>query len=96
MTTQAAVKLVVNVTAEDIQQGRRRSCDRCPIALALYRAAEGHDIGSFGVGRFACSGVGTVNHELMNAKLPAVARDFVLDFDVGISVSPISFELLFD
>lgn len=41
MKPQFPKRLIVEVTQADIDEGHRRDCLRCPIALATYRALDG-------------------------------------------------------
>ncbi|MDF2457703.1 MAG: hypothetical protein K0S79_119 [Nitrospira sp.] len=41
MKDQFPARLVVEVTQADIDEGIRRDCLRCPIAIATYRALDG-------------------------------------------------------
>lgn len=91
------VPVTVVVTREDIDNGYQRSCTRCPIALALFRAlgitptdAAG---APFGVvdDRVSFYDSGPINV----SRLPLIAREFILCFDTltGISAEPFSFDL---
>jgi hypothetical protein len=83
--------MLIEVTTDDIVNGKREKCRECPIALAFnrcmpeYQASVGVDTGSF------------FNHEdrlvISLAFLPEVARDFVLNFDMQKDVKPFSFEI---
>jgi hypothetical protein len=91
-----SVKVKVDVTAEDIMQGRRKSLCWCPIALAASRALETHvDVGK------ATAQVWDPLHEVWGegprARLPQEAQQFIRDFDLHgqYAVSPLSFELEF-
>ena len=67
------MKLTVNVTQEDIDNGRRRTCSGCPVALAISRAW-GKRI-TVGPNDFGAS------HE--SIPLPREAMHFVELFDRG-------------
>lgn len=84
----------IAVTADDIREGRRYVCERCPVALALLRAcADGVFVRAsyfsaalwFAGREAACQGHVTA--------FPAEATRFVDDFDRGLDVAPFEFEL---
>jgi hypothetical protein len=85
--------LDVEVTAEDIAEGERFTCDNCPIARALRRAAR------IGVGGWPTVAVGC-REVYLNGKpstlVPAAAREFIYRFDNGDPVKPIAFQLTFE
>lgn len=80
----------VQVTENDIAEGKRYSCYRCPIALAVHRACERagwHDIPEIIV---------TLTHASCGehgAFLPSAAQRFIADFDRRDKVRPFNFEL---
>lgn len=79
----------VEVTQEDIDKGQRRTCNICPVALALYRTVP------------ACSPwVQTTTASIQGwqgprAHLPLVARKFIEEFDHAQPVEPFAFDLEF-
>jgi hypothetical protein len=91
----------VDVTGEDIDRGLRGDCAACPLALAIERAVRaatgatdfvGVLVDEMGVtvqGHTLCDGT------LLCANLPAAAGDFVVRFDDGRPVTPLSFPLTF-
>jgi hypothetical protein len=74
----------VVVTAEQIQRGQP-GCGECPVALAF------RDLG------FPRVSVGTNDIVIffgatpVSVKLPPIVRDFILDWDSGYQVSPLTF-----
>ena len=89
------MSIEVNVTQEDIDNGKRESCTRCPVALALTRA------GWKGVGvsaDYAWQSKGRLNDQCtLNDddffKMPAEAQAFVFNFDHNKPVKPLTFFL---
>jgi hypothetical protein len=85
-----AHKIRVEVTAEDIGQGRPFCGDGCPIFLAVHRACSaipGHPrprMVSYWRVDFTNDGA---------AGLPVKATDFIVSFDAGRPVAPFAFEL---
>lgn len=86
MATKRNVTLTVEVTAQDIAEGREGDCWHCPIALALTRAVGGEpvhvnfsDISDGGGGWYR--------------KLPTEAVSFQRWFDRGDPVEPFSFKV---
>lgn len=72
--------ITIEVTADDIARGTRKSCSCCPIALALAR----------------CTGlVVSVESDWVYfmPDLPQTAVEFIKTFDAGKPVQPFSFEL---
>ncbi len=84
--------ITVNVTAEDIEKGKRDSCQNCPIALALGRLINPAIV-------IAQVAMNTVDFHTSDMKftgitqLPTIAIQFIFDFDNGGIVSPFSFNL---
>jgi hypothetical protein len=76
--------MTIQVTQEDISNGRRASCTDCPIALGLDR--------SLG---FRCDGVGSLFAQISgeDIALPPNALNFLNRFDAGLPVQPFEFEL---
>ncbi len=73
------------VTREDIEKGRARDAQNCPVALALRRA---------GVGHFGVSGilvwVAAGNQAVV---LPGPVQEWILNYDYGCQMAPFEFEL---
>ena len=78
------MNLTVNVTKQDIKAGIRCNIGRCPIARAVRRASRRRDV--------AVSGR-DVEIRRQAFRLPVLARNFVLNFDNGDRVAPITFTL---
>jgi hypothetical protein len=84
------MKLKIEVTAEDIQNGMPGWCGKCPVALAVRRALGGfvkREVASVGVS-YAAVYVDSRIH-----MLPSDARMFVQNFDEGEPVEPFDFEI---
>lgn len=87
MSTQTFVR----VTAEHIEQGVARNCERCPVALAVIDAL---DLTSHDAVEADCGYVNIYRPgETWHADMPPNAWTFVDDFDGGRPVGPISFRL---
>lgn len=80
-------RLRVEVTAEDIADGRREHCERCPVARAMRRAI-GRVVWVGGAGQW---GIG--NRSPQPKRLPLRVTDFITAFDTGRPVSPFTFNL---
>ena len=85
------MKLLIEVTQKDIEEGVAMDCKSCPVALACMRHIDkvpgvisveaATDLILFkGLKRYVCT-------------TPAEAGKFINRFDVGIRVKPFSFEL---
>ncbi len=74
---------VIQVTAEDIKNGKRHESNECPIALALIRN------GCTNV----CVGVDRLSDGLDWYKLPRSVQARVRRFDDGAKIRPFVFEL---
>jgi hypothetical protein len=80
-------KVRIKVTQDDIKQGARDDCIRCPVALALNRACPGR-------GRVTVDNDSFYfDWESEVYVLPKKARDFIFDFDIGRAVRPIAFDI---
>lgn len=79
--------MTVNVTRDRIKQGVRYSCDHCPIANAI-REENGHE-STVGYGRVTVYG----GKRATQYRMPAEAVTFAQDFDAGVRVRPITFEM---
>lgn len=81
----------IEVTQEDINNGRRKSCNACPVALAVKRATQAREVSIHEqVGYFAASSF--VTH-MDVFDLPSEAIEFIDNFDYGNSVRPFAFEV---
>lgn len=81
------ITLTVEVTAEDIVSAVRGDCSKCPIALALGRAAPD------AVWAFAATTnlIYDTPYGRRFAATPLVAKDFMSKFDLALPVSPFTF-----
>lgn len=77
----------IEVTDDDIRQGTKGNCVRCPVALAIERAL-GKDLAfePWVVGDAAWVG-------LRRCTLPRKARNWIRRFDRELSVAPFTFDL---
>lgn len=83
--------MIIKVTQEDIDNGKKKSCYECPIALAIQRVSVKH---------LRCD---VMNQQVYAVEkdlrpvwiriLPPEAQLFIIDFDAGKSVKPFQFEL---
>lgn len=77
--------VTIDVTQEDIDAGSPNRCRSCPVARAVHRATGKPHI------------VVTRNEILLSGwgrfPLPAIAAEFISEFDAGRPVSPFSFTL---
>jgi hypothetical protein len=83
----------IEVTADDIAEGRRHSCERCPIALATRRALRAHPHLGFHGAFFGAIGFYTLELDSIEfLPSPEIAKHFVRDFDCGDPVAPFAFD----
>lgn len=79
--------MLIEVTEADIEMGKQRRVDACPIALALERTS----------GRrfyVRCDDIVDAEEDKTSfAELPEEAVEFIQDFDEGHEVHPFSFHL---
>lgn len=87
------MKVHVDVTVQDIANGHASECQRCPIALALHRAAPEYIAEVYQFHAWLLT-PGALSRR-MEAKLPEAAANFILLFDEGEGGQPFSFELDF-
>lgn len=78
------MKVIINVTANDIKYGKPRMTTSCPIARAVKRRTIGN---FYSVGADTC----WINEDIIF--LPSEARDFIVKFDRGREVKPFKFTL---
>jgi hypothetical protein len=76
----------IQVTEEDIKNGVREHCAKCPIALAAQRAGCQYPI----VGTHLTFMLGAKNY---STDLPYYAHEFIGLFDTGQVVAPFEFDL---
>lgn len=82
-------KITIEVKQEHIDKGKRCDSKSCPVALAMMDFGLKYVyVGDLYWGRGDSGDVSS-----KDIKLPGNATMFILNFDVGISVKPFSFEL---
>lgn len=88
--------MLVTVTAEDIKNGQKKVCSRCPIALAVIRAS-GKKFASVVPGEFGCGDTDPnfPGGQWKRYSMPDVAYDFMRRFDTDRYVEPFTFEASF-
>jgi hypothetical protein len=75
----------IEVTQQNINDGRKHNCTSCPIALAIYQATgEEAAVSCFRT---------YLGEDCAGIALPSSAALFIERFDAGKSVSPFSFDL---
>ena len=80
------MKFTIDVTQEDINDGKQKSYWKCPIALALKRKT--------GKDYFVSYMVSLSNDiESKLVPIPPLAADFIRAFDAGRPVHPFTFEI---
>lgn len=85
----------IEVTADDIAKGKRKSCDACPVARAIHRATgDGWNAVVYKDNCIAVADDDDWDREEFTPP-PEVAQ-FVKDFDAGRPVTPITFDLPID
>lgn len=77
--------MLVKVTQDDIDKGKRKRACFCPVALALNRDAPR--------GGWSVSDIMLVDGDGNLYAAPINVSSFVMDFDRGLSVQPFEFEL---
>ena len=81
----------VIVTKKDIANGKQRSYDQCPIALALKRRCKARFVR---VGPLRCLfSLTRWSWESTAYDLPRAATHFIMNFDEGRPVRPLTFHL---
>lgn len=79
----------ITVLASDIEIGRARDCQRCPIAMAANRAFAPNRVE---VDQEAITVFGEHGY-IKHAYLPKEATAFVYAFDAGVDVQPFAFDV---
>ena len=84
--------LKIRVTEQDIENGQKGSCRKCPVALALRKHYPDNDllVGAHDVDIYL-DGVAFSSNNLVTYKFPSEVTQFIGDFDDGKPVSPIEF-----
>ena len=75
--------LDIDVTQADIDDGVKMACESCPVALAVSRAGLHGAIVSQEIN-------GTIDGTARNFGIPPELVNFILDFDAGLDVAPLS------
>lgn len=89
----------IDITAEDIANGKPKNCSLCPGALAIVRAFPASryvDVMHDEVQIAFPKENGSARYRWVTTATPEVFRDFIHDFDRNKSVEPISFDLTFN
>lgn len=81
--------MLVTVTAEHIFRGIKKSCSRCPIALAVRDLFPNAEL----IGAHPKHVNVYENQRVRHFDLPEVAKEFINSFDGCWSVEPFSFEM---
>lgn len=86
----------ISVTAEDIAAGVPSGafrCEHCPIARAIARAVDRAPLAVLvGIDRARLHNDAR-GSDVWQVELPAVASEFIVDFDLGRPVKPFDFDL---
>jgi hypothetical protein len=82
----------IRVAQEDIDKGEPKSARRCPIALAVCRAASVDPSAVWVSTNFLSIDAGDPHAERI-ASVPGLAREFIKLFDKDSVVEPFEFEL---
>lgn len=82
--------ITVQVTQDDILNGKRSRCDQCPIARALTRAGFTEVSVGATIAVVARPGIGTSESVY---DLPEFANLFITNFDNGRPVEPFTFTM---
>lgn len=91
---------IIEVTQEDIDNGRRKDACACPIALAINRnlatGLYGASVGSSNLSEEMTAYIFYDSVTISRYSLPVDAESFVVDFDANgpSGVSPFTFALL--
>jgi hypothetical protein len=85
--------VLIQVTQEHIDEGVRRDCEQCPVAMAILAAcrAAGQPLTSIQVDGAYVSA--DRPGETLGADLPLIASDFIESFDGMDPVAPFCFDL---
>lgn len=81
-------RVLIKVTQQDIEQGKRHMCDYCPVALAAKRTLPWAKVVNYsGIH----DGAYRIQKGSKTAHLPEIASDWIRAFDRGDRVEPINF-----
>lgn len=92
--------LILEVTQEDIDKGKRGNCCLCPIALALMRkfnldtSEDSLDSASVGLTMASIFPVMDKERKPQYFYMPDEASEFIKNFDSKVPVKPFSFTLI--
>lgn len=95
--------MIVQVTQQHIDDGRRGDCLRCAISLAVLESAGGLPESSFALVMPGCEGKpmisvtvaqypGTHHYLTLSPETETLVSTFIERFDLGCSVEPFEFE----
>ena len=87
------LNMKITMIDQDVKNGARYNCRKCPIALAVKRQIDGQDTVYVEEGEVrieSYKGFGTIE-----SKMPQIAKNFINAFDDGDLPEPISFVLKF-
>lgn len=77
--------MTINVTQDDIRDGKRYRCGECPVALAIKRAC--------GTNNVLVNRLSVIVNGGSKIPMPDAGIDFICRFDDTLPVKPFSFEL---
>lgn len=84
--------ITIEVTREDIDQGVRTNCKKCPVALAISRAI-GYDDVEVSTGSFYANFGGNWGLARIMQPLPKFVIALIRWFDTGHKIAPFSFAI---
>lgn len=76
--------MLIKVTQEDINKGKKHNCNECPVALAIKRIIND---------KYIKTHKANLSIDSVWYPLPSIVVKFISDFDKGIMVKPFEFEL---
>lgn len=85
--------VTIDVTAEDIAEGKQIICTACPVARAINRRLAPGWEAAVGSGEYVLDPETWSDHCSVEGLLPPAASEFILAFDLGRPVAPFSFQL---
>ena len=88
------MKVNFDVIQQDIDQGTRKVCETCPIALAAIRSSVVNPV-IFSTEIWYTIGKG-LDRSRCKSPLPTEASRFIEDFDMGLPVKPFTFSIEVD
>jgi hypothetical protein len=84
-------EVTVTVTREHIDRGAERTCDRCPVALAIMAAVPGLSFVEVMSPELGYALLFGMDSDVGDMDLPGSAKQFIRDFDAGRPVRPFTF-----